>query len=461
MADNRYLLQRKQGWYVRIRVPNDLVDAVGKKEFVVTLSTRSVEEARTRRWEHVAAYNKHFELLRSEGNSSAPRSTPQGILDYYKNQRNIVNLEKNEVHQSYLREMLGLELDNEIDNFESQGDRSSSGYRTDKPELTAAYAKAVRVIKPTTPDTCFLDELLAIHINEIKQHVNIQTYKAREKIVSDFITWLGDPKISEVTKKTAGAYTTKVIAPSKAAPRTKKDKLSELSTFFNWCQERGMMEVNPFKGLSKTIKASTKGTSNKRRAFTNNELVKLLSAIKSNRGVRDPLWPLTVLALYTGMRSNEICELETSSVHDNFIEIDNSKSEAGVRNVPIHPDIREFTRQLKAKSKDGYLISNLKRGGVDNKRNHVISKRFTTILRATNGADIQDKNVVFHCLRKNMSTALEAAGVPESTAQQIVGHEKTSMTYGLYSDGVPMDVLELEMSKVRYSDEISSLIQIS
>lgn len=90
---------------------------------------------------------------------------------------------------------------------------------------------------------------------------------------------------------------------------------------------------------------------------------------------------------------------------------------------------------------------------------HVISKRFTTILRAPNGADIQDKNVVFHCLRKNMSTALEAAGVPESTAQQIVGHEKTSLTYGLYSDGVPMDVLEKEMSKVKYSDEIEALIQ--
>ena len=37
--------------------------------------------------------------------------------------------------------------------------------------------------------------------------------------------------------------------------------------------------------------------------------------------------------------------------------------------------------------------------------------------------------------RNTVATKLESAGVPENIAADIVGHDKATMTYGLYSGG--------------------------
>jgi len=42
---------------------------------------------------------------------------------------------------------------------------------------------------------------------------------------------------------------------------------------------------------------------------------------------------------------------------------------------------------------------------------------------------------VFHSIRKTVITELENAGIPEGISADIVGHEKKTMTYGLYSAG--------------------------
>jgi integrase len=304
-------------------------------------------------------------------------------------------------------------------------------------------------------------EALADHSKEIAKHTRIQTKNAREKRVRDFIEWLGvDREIKSITRQQAGSYITRVLLNKGHSIKTTKDTISDLSTFFNWCMQRGMIDSNPFYGLSTTVRETSRGTKEKqgtrRRPFTNDELVTLLTAIRDARGKDDPLWPLAILGLFTGMRGNEIAETEVTDVHDTYIHIPEGKTESSIRDVPIHPVISKLVADLKENSTDGYLISGLKRGGEDNKRYHVIGKRFSTVLRKV--AKITDRQVVFHCLRKNLATALENAGVPESTAQQIAGHKKQSMTYGLYSGGVELEKLSKAMAKVDYGEAIEKLI---
>ena len=57
---------------------------------------------------------------------------------------------------------------------------------------------------------------------------------------------------------------------------------------------------------------------------------------------------------------------------------------------------------------------------------------------------------VFHSLRKTVVTILENAGVPENVVADIVGHEKTTMTYGLYSGGVSLGVKRDASAKLAY-----------
>jgi len=63
---------------------------------------------------------------------------------------------------------------------------------------------------------------------------------------------------------------------------------------------------------------------------------------------------------------------------------------------------------------------------------------------------------VFHSLRKTVVTILENAGVPENVVADIVGHEKTTMTYGLYSGGATLDTKRAALAELDYPSSPSS-----
>ena len=50
-----------------------------------------------------------------------------------------------------------------------------------------------------------------------------------------------------------------------------------------------------------------------------------------------------------------------------------------------------------------------------------------------------------------MATALERARVPESEAVQLLGHEKMSMSYSVYSLGLDLHGLQDVVERVRYN----------
>jgi len=57
---------------------------------------------------------------------------------------------------------------------------------------------------------------------------------------------------------------------------------------------------------------------------------------------------------------------------------------------------------------------------------------------------------VFHSIRKTVVTILENAGAPENVVADIVDHEKTTMTYGLYSGAVSLAVKRDALDKLAY-----------
>jgi hypothetical protein len=57
---------------------------------------------------------------------------------------------------------------------------------------------------------------------------------------------------------------------------------------------------------------------------------------------------------------------------------------------------------------------------------------------------------VFHSIRKTVGTLFEQAEVLEGVAADILGHEKQTMTYGLYSGGSSMKQKRDAMHKLKY-----------
>ena len=101
--------------------------------------------------------------------------------------------------------------------------------------------------------------------------------------------------------------------------------------------------------------------------------------------------------------------------------------------------------RLVDQSEDGYVLSGLtadKYGA----RSNGLSSRFGK-LKTSLGFD---QRHVFHSIRKTVVTILENAGAPENVVADIVGHEKTTMTYGLYSGGTSLAVKREVLEKLAY-----------
>jgi hypothetical protein len=80
-----------------------------------------------------------------------------------------------------------------------------------------------------------------------------------------------------------------------------------------------------------------------------------------------------------------------------FFDITAAKSEAGIREVPVHSKLAWLLKS-RPKNNHGQVCPDLKPGGPDGKHSHYYSGQFTGCRRASG---IADGRKVFHSLRKN------------------------------------------------------------
>ena len=153
--------------------------------------------------------------------------------------------------------------------------------------------------------------------------------------------------------------------------------------------------------------------------------------------------------MWTGARIEELCVLRVEGVTADHLDIHDAKTAAGVRKVPVHSKLKATVHRLvkaaKARKDDPFLIA----GQQTNKfgdRSGALGKRFGRLKTAAG----YGKKHVFHSIRKTVATLLENAKVPEGVAADIIGHDKPTMTYGLYSGGASMKTKREAIEKLRY-----------
>jgi integrase len=100
-----------------------------------------------------------------------------------------------------------------------------------------------------------------------------------------------------------------------------------------------------------------------------------------------------------------------------------------------------------------YLIPDQAENQYDH-RGDVLGKRFGRLKKSMGFAAGAQ---VFHSIRKSLITLMENAGVSEGVAADIVGHEKQTMTYGLYSMGSKLEVKREALAKVEYPGPLVNL----
>ncbi|WP_296341265.1 tyrosine-type recombinase/integrase [Reyranella sp.] len=248
------------------------------------------------------------------------------------------------------------------------------------------------------------------------------------------------PYAEEVTAEVASKWIAGL--GKQASAKTIGRILSFLRGYWKYLRAQDVLKADPFAGLSPPSTA-------RRRAswvpFTATQVVDLRK--QAAAGGDHELADLITLAMWSGARIEELCSLEIPNVdlQAKAFKVVDAKTEAGLREVPIHPKVLPTFRRLIGKRREGCVLAHLSSNKFGD-RSNAIGKRFGRLKSdAKFGA-----GHVFHSIRKTVVTLLENAGTSENVAADIVGHEKPRITYGLYSGGASLEVKRKALAKLRY-----------
>lgn len=226
---------------------------------------------------------------------------------------------------------------------------------------------------------------------------------------------------------------------------TVNNRLRKLTAFFNWCKTNRYIMENPLAGM----KVMTGSAKEARLSFDRHDLVILLNHEALRKESRKHQWRywLPLLGRYTGARLEELCQLRT----DDFIEqqgiqcirIDDScegqnlKNTGSRRVLPIHPTLIDLgllqhVESIKTAGADR-LFPDLE--AVRGKLGHAPSKWFG---RYKTKLGITDTRKTFHSFRHTFIDDLREAAVQDSLIKRMVGHEDSSVTFGIYGSRTPI-----------------------
>jgi len=254
------------------------------------------------------------------------------------------------------------------------------------------------------------------------------------------------PLASDVTPPAVSAWLEKRKTAGEVSPSTLQREVSGLRSFWGYLKGRGEVpkeDPDPFQGLRFKGKAKDASRS-KRQRFSPGEVAALYR--EALRRDDQDLADLIAIAAYSGARREEICALSVPQIAKGWLKIADAKTEAGVREVPVHPRIEAIVKRRIGGRKAGHLFEDLDSDKYGN-RGDALGKRFGRLKTAMG----HGPEKAFHSIRHTFTRMLEEQKVPENLTADLIGHAKTTMSYGVYSGrGATRPLLGDAIRKVSY-----------
>lgn len=439
-----YLIRQGNAWSVKVTIPKELRHIFGKVAFKQSLRTSNKLEANARAAPLIIHFKQQIEQAR-ENPSIALRDNLSDLKAQLGKIRSQISeasskvtngrhLEDLKETQYVLESVLGDTL------LASEGVEDSSeltGQALDN--LSETFGIITGTIVPT------LDHLESFLV---AQAVEPSTARRYHQMIHRFSE--KHSVASNVTAKDAREYIRHLSEDCGLTPRTVRSHLLPLRTYWSWMLDNEILStsnVNPFFNV-KAPKLSSKDAAKEVRFPYEIEDIQTLHAAIF-RGNDAMLKALFAFGIYTGARREEITQLKLSDVSRDQVKIRAAKTRAGNRSVPIHPLLQPIINDLLEshpnKAADEYLLFDLTANRYG-KRSVQVGKRFSRVKSKLGFDDRHD----FHSIRKTVSTQLERLNVSEGISADILGHEKKTMTYGLYSGGSSMEQKAAAVNLIDY-----------
>ncbi len=262
--------------------------------------------------------------------------------------------------------------------------------------------------------------------------------------------------------------------------KTANKYIDFLSAAFEYARKRlRWISENPAEGLRFRLK---KSDTEKYRPFTIEQLNKIFSAplytgcANADRGYDKPgncipresgrYW-VPLIALFTGMRLNEICQLDTADISkiesvdvihvreesETAIPGENKKrlkTEAANRVIPVHPELKKLGLlalvEKRRKRNERKLFPDLRIGG-DQYYSDAFQKWFSRFLGKVG---VNHRRVSFHSFRHTFRDATRRARLDEDVVNALAGWSASSMAER-YGRGNPLSKLARAIAKLQYS----------
>ena len=444
----KYLLKNGHGIYhFRLAVPKHLRHIFRCREIKRSLQTRDIDKAR-----HLA-----------------------GLFAYqYKQAFTMAKYDQHPLGKElkFGRIKLG---DFEAENVEIDPDNIEADTRALLQIIqTAAQHQPAQTTKPDRPEIR-LKDLINEYLDNVAASVKPATVTTYRPQLLTLLEILGNVPISSITRQKARAaadiikrlpanrekkYPGKSIreilaidpAPEPLATRTARLYIERASALFTYAIQETYTDFNPFTALKP--KQPTR-PQDERKIFTNEEIAALFSPNNLKYDHRKPsrYW-IPLIAAYTGMRLEEICQLETTDIQhlDGIpcISINDTggkqlKNQTAARLVPIHTRLIRLGFIDFASQQQGRLFPELTK--INGKRGHSFSKWFA---RYRKQCGITGRGKTFHSFRHTVATLFKRADIEETKAAAILGHTINGETYGRYGKEYRPEQLRAVIEVISY-----------
>jgi integrase len=438
--------KRADGWYASLTVPPDVRELIGRSKFLRKLSTTSESKGRASQEASpiVSGWKREIKLARD---ALKKAENPDSALDIALNLRNLLAVASNE-DAGDDHELISDEIDRFVEKVkEAEGDKASSdihqtafGYKTPLEPLYNEWSKSkLKSYSLKTGDSYRRDAKMFV---DKFVHLEAVTKRSMKEWIAYLMEFGADPqKVKPMTLTTL------------------RDRfMCGVRHFYNYIDSRGLIDeekVNPMEGIIPKEEKTKINLSNKGWIpFDPKEVSQIYNAIPKDD---DQLSTVTAIAMFTGMRIEEVCSLTVAQIIDvdgiRCFDIVDSKTRAGIRVVPIHPLIAPLVDRLldevkgdaEEAPKEAFLISGLKANKYDD-RSNAVGKRFGRLKKELGF----DEKKVFHSIRKCVVTQLDRAGYRETSIANLVGHDNPNMTAGRYSAGIDAPIMKPMIESLKY-----------
>ena len=286
----------------------------------------------------------------------------------------------------------------------------------DNPEALADLP-----VLPITVNTVVAADLIALG-----QHIKrpaVQTVEAWARALDEFTRVTGVAHLNLVTKQDAQRYRDDLLK-RKLATSTVKLRLNYCSGLWRLAVEEGLLNDNPFVGLTRRLRADRKAP----------KVYDITDVDQKAKSLPSIQYDLYQILRFTGCRLAEVCGLHKDDVDFNrgiLIITPHTdrplKTIDSERMIPIHPSIEPTLRRLFTEERP--FISFLK------------NNRWGAGIIWTDRIGLNP-----HELRHHFATQLRKNGVQELVVSKLLGHKPVGQT-AAYGD-VPFETLIEAVSRV-------------